>query len=545
MSELSQASADFAAEVLAMDWRETSLTIKGRYGVIMYVRPEHGLLPSLVRGVLVGEYNWAYGSLYGRPARGEFAPALATLLFPVGREYPVTLLATLPSLDTMRPYLKGGLTPPPEIDPTAQPVAIEGVPHGFRATGARLVSRQAEEPETDGDILEALRRDARQHPDVRKAAINILSALGKDAPLDRLIDALYDEAEDVRKSASYTLLPLAAELPLQPFLDAIRDTSGFNDAACRVAVRVFAAHADTIPVEVVLDLFTHAPDPVIAAATVQVMGKLGARAPEDVLAAILMDTSGGRMSHDIRVKQQAALALGQLGEHASLQALIVGMTHLNVAPYAARAILDYPGPIPDDVRARAEEIAAKDRETQRRYGHNMNRPRPDPEVALRNMFSPVLDIAGDRTRKIPTELLQRMCGDLYSALTGEAAEALAHRDPDALHAVTVEAEAILAGQLPGPLLSSMVNSLFVQLITERHIESSAALAALAELLYWPYWQVRAGAIWALAQFEQPLPGTVRKRIEELMLDPESVAVRTVAMNAITKLGSQHTGNSDG
>lgn len=545
MSELSQTpSADFAAEVLAMDWHETVLTIKGRRGAIMYVRPERGVLPSLVRSVLVGEHYWVYGSLYGRPARGEFSPELATLVFPVGREYPVTLLATLPMLDTMRPYLRGGLTPPPDIGPAAWPVAIEGIPRGFRATGARLISKQVDEIETDDDLLEALRREAQQHPDVRKAAINILSALGKDAPLDQIIDALYDEDEDVRKSASYTLSPLAAELPLQPFLDTLRDTSRFNEAAYRVAIRVFAAHADTISVEVVLDLFTHAPEPTIAALAVQVMGHLGARSPEDILASILLGTSSGRMSADIRVKQQAALALGQLGEHASLGALIAGMNHFNVAPYAARAILDYPGQIPDDVHARAEEIVAKDRETQRMYGHVINRPRPDPEVVLRNMFSQVLDVAGDRTRTIPTELLQRMCGDLYSALTAEAAEVLSQRDSDAMRVVALEAEALLAGQAPGPFLSSMVNSLFVQMIAERHIDSPAALAALAELLYWPYWQVRSGAIWALTQFERPLPATVRKRIEELMLDPESAAVRIMAMNAVAKLGSQHKENAD-
>lgn len=543
MSELSQApSADFAAEVLGMDWHETKLTIKGRHGAIMYVRSVRGALPSLIRNALVGKYYGASGSLYGRPAPGDFAPVLATLTFPAGRVYPVTLLATLPSLDTMRPYLKRGLTPPPDIEPTALPVAIEGIPRGFRATGARLVSRHADETETDNDALEALRREAMQHPDMRKAAINILSALGKDAPFDRLINALYDEAEDVRKSASYSLAPLASELPLQPFLDTLRDTSGFNEAAYRVAVRVFAAHADTIPVEVVVDLFMHAPEPTIAALAVQVMGKLGARAPEDVLASILTGTSGGSRSADIRVKQQAALALGKLGAHTSLGALIAGMDHYNVAPFAARVILDYPGPIPDDVRARAEEIVANDREGLQRYA---NKPRPaiDPEMALRSIFSPVLDVAADRSRKFPTELLQRMCGDLYSALTGYAAEALALRDPDALRVVAREAEAILAGQPPGPLLSSMAHSLFVQMVSERHIESPAALDSLAELLYWPYWQVRAGAIWALAQFEQQLPGTVRKRIEELMLDPESVAVRTMAMNTVTKLGPQQARRS--
>ncbi len=538
MSHMPQ--ADFAAEVLAMDWHDTRLEIKGRHGAIMYVRPLRGVLPSLIRNVLVGKHHWAYGSLYGRPTLDEFTPAPAMLMFPIGRVYPVTLLAALPPLDNMRPNLRNGLTPPPDIESTAQPVAIEGLPENFRATGAQLVSRQVDEAETDDDSLEALHREAMQHPDVRKAAINILSALGKNAPFDRLIDALYDEVEDVRTSASYTLMPLAPELPLQPFLDTIRDTSAFTQAALRVAARVFVAHADTIPVEAVIDLFERAPEPTIATVAIQVMGLMGSRAPVDMLASILMDRHTLR---DLRIRQQAANSLGKLGERAPLDALIAGMDDHMAMVQAATAVLNYPAPIPDDVRARAEEIVAKDREVRPQHA-NRSRPTIDPEMAVRSIFSPVLDVAADRSRKFPTELLQRMCGDLYSALTGHAAEALALRDLDALHVVAREAEAILAGQPPGPLLSSMAHSLFVQMVTERHIETPAVLAELAELLNWPYWQVRAGAIWALAQFERPLPGTVRKRIEELMLDPESVAVRTVAMNAVTKLGSQQAGRSD-
>jgi HEAT repeat protein len=532
--------ADFAAQVLAMDWHDTRLEIKGRHGTIMYVRPLSGALPSLIRNVLVGKHHWACGSLYGRPTPDEFTPAPAMLKFPIGRVYPVTLLAALPVLDSMRPNLRKGLTPPPDIESTAQPVAIEGLPENFRATGAQLVSRQVDEAERDDDSLEALHREAMQHSDVRKAAINILSALGKNAPFDRLIDALYDEVEDVRTSASYTLVPLAPELPLQPFLDTIRDTSAFNEAALRVAARVFGAHADTMPVEAVIDLFERAPEPTIATVAVQVMGLMGSRAPVDILASILMDRHTLR---DLRIRQQAANSLGKLGERAPLDALIAGMDDHMAMVQAATAVLNYPAPIPDDVRARAEEIVARDRDTRPQHA-NSPRPTIDPEMAVRSIFSPVLDVAADRSRKIPMELLQRMCGDLYSALTGHAAEALALTDPDALHVVARGAEAILAGQPPGPLLSSMVHSLFAQMVIERHIETPAVLAELAELLNWPYWQVRAGATWALAQFERPLPGIVRKRIEELMLDPESVAVRTVAMNAVTKLGSQQAGRSD-
>ncbi len=436
--------ADFAAEVLAMDWHETGLTIKGRHGTIMYVRPLRGALPSLIRNVLVGKHHWAYGSLYGRPTPDESTPAPAMLMFPIGPVYPVTLLAALPPLDNMRPNLRNGLTPPPEIESTAQPIAIEGLPENFRATGAQLVSRQVNEAETDDDSLKALRREAMRHPDMRKAAINILSALGKDAPLSRLIDALYDEIEDVRTSASHTLMPLAPELPLQPFLDTIRDSSALNKAALLVAARVFGAHADTIPIETVIDIFERAPDPTIAAVAVQVMGKLGTRAPEDVLASILLGTSGARMSIDIRVLQQAAHSLGLLGEHSSLEALIAGMNHPNIALDAATAVLNYPAPIPDDVRAQAEEIVAKDRGVRQRYA---NRPRPaiDPEMALRGMFGTVLDVAADSSRKFPVELLQRMCGDLYSAMTGHAAEALALRDLDALHVAAKRQKLSLPG----------------------------------------------------------------------------------------------------
>ena len=296
----------------------------------------------------------------------------------------------------MRPNLRKGLTPPPDTESTAQPVAIEGLPENFRATGAQLVSRQVDEAETDDDSLEALHRQAMQHPDVRKAAINILSALGKNAPFDRLIDALYDEVEDVRTSASYALVPLAPELPLQPFLDTIRDTSAFTEAALRVASRVFVAHADTIPVEAVIDLFERAPEPTIATVAVQVMGLMGSRAPVDMLASILMNG----IVRDLRIRQQAADSLGELGERAPLDALIAGMDDHMAMVQAATAVLNYPATIPEAVRARAEEIVARDREVRPRYA---NRPRPtmDPEMAVRSIFSPVLDVLRTEAARFP------------------------------------------------------------------------------------------------------------------------------------------------
>jgi hypothetical protein len=94
-----RASEGFTCELLDADL--PYYYIKGYRGIIVYVRLSSGSLPPVTTNVLIDES----ADLRGRPAKGAFAPVPARLTVRAGRHYPVALLARLPTLAEMRPYL--------------------------------------------------------------------------------------------------------------------------------------------------------------------------------------------------------------------------------------------------------------------------------------------------------------------------------------------------------------------------------------------------------------------------------------------------------
>ncbi len=121
-------------ECTVLDADEAPFRVQQRWGVVVYVRVISGTLPATLPNILIAPYGW----LIARPATGAFAPVAASLSVPAGRTYAVTMLARLPPLAGMRPYLRGGLHPPTDLDPMAVPVALEGLPDGFRAIAGKL-----------------------------------------------------------------------------------------------------------------------------------------------------------------------------------------------------------------------------------------------------------------------------------------------------------------------------------------------------------------------------------------------------------------------
>lgn len=371
-SDESSTSADFTCAILDAD--KAVLHIKGRAGPIVYVRPLSGTLPSYVPNVLVGEYWY----LYGRPAKGAFNPTPADLTVPSGRVYPVTLLATLPPLARMRPYLRAGLNPPPSIDLEAVPVALEGLPWRFRATAGSLVSvrdpKRSSVP--DREELIALAKQLQHDALEEDHTLWLMSRQQQTgSTLEKLLEALGDERQDLRDAAAHLIQPYAAQLPIEPFLAAIRDKREINYAACLAAAYVFAAHPDEVPISALLDLYHNLGSKYWAGTGVKIvvvaaMGRLGARATDEVIEVLTQALSEPHAIVDIRVRWQAAIALGELGERAPVEALVAGMEIFQpeVAAAAAQSLAHYPGEISEELRERARMMSDLETVRRLRYG---------------------------------------------------------------------------------------------------------------------------------------------------------------------------------
>jgi hypothetical protein len=357
---LSDQSPGFECLVVGID--EAEFKILRHWGEVVYVRVLRGVLPSRLSNVLVnsesrGYYRW----LFGRPRKGEFTPTPVTLVMPSRRAYRLTLLAALPSLADLRPYLRSGLRPPDDLDPRAVPVAIESFApyvntfaNRFRPLDGHLFGGW--EPIKGAEVQrEGIPWD-------RVWAMRALDGRSDAAAITTLIEALHDEIELVRGIAAYSLTPYARRLPIEPFLALARDTSVLNEDACRVAAAVFGAHADVVPLETVIDLYRDAPDEWTAAAAVWAMGQYGDRSPVDLLGRMLLvyfevGPHEYRFMNSGAVRREAARTLRELGGLAPINALVAGLYDMETALDAALALLAHPGPVPEDIRRAAEAIA--------------------------------------------------------------------------------------------------------------------------------------------------------------------------------------------
>jgi hypothetical protein len=337
--------------------------IQGYRGIIVYVRLLSGTLPLVTSNVLIDQS----ADLRGRPAtKGAVTPILARLTLHTDRSYSVALLARLPTLAEMRPYLRSALMPSPDLDMTAIPVVLGGLPLHFRAIAGRVESSAAEKySESDLQRLsidlymaaEQVRREGYQ----RRFALLGPGRLGKPVTKEEVLEALDDEFDDMRVAAAYAIGTVADQLPVAPFLEAIRDMRPINCGWCLAAACVFGAHPDEVSPETLVELYhgvervagRHAHESVlIQVETLRAMGHFGVRAPVDLLAQVLTEP---RAMYDIRERWTAAEALGELGALAPVEALIAGMENPQpeVAVAAARALAQHPAQIPDEVRKRA------------------------------------------------------------------------------------------------------------------------------------------------------------------------------------------------
>lgn len=64
---------------------------------------------------------------------------------------------------------------------------------------------------------------------------------------------------------------------------------------------------------------------------------------------------------------------------------------------------------------------------------------------------------------------------------------------------------------------------------------------IADLLDWPYWEVRMKAAQALGAVQRNIPDRAIRRLLELRQDPDSRAVREAADNALREILSRENG----
>jgi HEAT repeat protein len=132
----------------------------------------------------------------------------------------------------------------------------------------------------------------------------------------------------------------------------------------------------------------------------------------------------------------------------------------------------------------------------------------------------------------PSDVLVAAVGDMSEHIRETALDALRRAHPQALHPLLEEALAILQGKAPGDALGSLVRFTHAETIARREIRSPEAIAYLTQLLQWPYWLVRLAAVDALTSIGEPWPPATHERLERLIHDPQSAALRSAAQAAL-------------
>lgn len=383
-------SPRFVCDVIDAD--ELSFGVKGHFGLVVYIRRTEGVLPPLITNFVAGK---------ARPTTRYVVFTPARLVVPAGRTYHVRVLAVLPPMSAMRPYLRSHLRPPSELASDVQPVILEGLEmlSRFRPREGQLIAEGAPVTEGDDGTVSSRRQRRKALEDFRGVLFNYLrnldsagqqraytlrEAARRQAPevaAKMLYEALRDEDEHVRSTAAYWLRTVANQIPLERFLGVLHDKGIMNAAEWEATAYVYTAHANEVPVEAVLDIYNgeygfHSP--LIHTIAVDAMGRLGERATDEVIALLANIVSEPRAMYDIRVRRQAAIALGEFGARAPVEALIACMQgggQPEVCAAAARAIAQHPANIPDEIREEARLLSDDDTARRILYGRVLDRLR--------------------------------------------------------------------------------------------------------------------------------------------------------------------------
>lgn len=301
-----------------------------------------------------------------RPRHGKLLAGAAEIQTASGRHYLVSVLGDAPAHASFLPEVWGR-----ESDHLLRVVVIDWEDTRF-GQGMRLIQSMAIRS-AEGQLA-IIQVQAVQSAAVRLAAIEMLSALGSEAPVEPLLRALDDENRQVRWSAARALAGVGDRAPLKPFLTAIRDKGTENQGVRIAAAYVLGAHPMDAPVEALVELLHDANDGRVRAAAAHACGRLGARAPIAALVGALRsdDAFGNRMA--------AAQSLGELGDHAPVEPLIAALDDPQrfVGVEAARALLRLGDRVRDEAQERARHILEEHREFEQQLSER------DREIQVQN-----------------------------------------------------------------------------------------------------------------------------------------------------------------
>jgi HEAT repeat protein len=170
--------------------------------------------------------------------------------------------------------------------------------------------------------------------------------------------------------------------------------------------------------------------------------------------------------------------------------------------------------------------------------------------ALRKKYSnydahwPELSLLAKYGSDAPVEPLLALLGDSNRAICKNAAEALYQTHPEVFAEVARQAEAILRGEPTGEVFASRVQSRIADRVKVIERATPAVLTMIADVLDWPYWEVRMKAAQALGAVQRNIPDRAIRRLIELRHDPYSQAVGQAADEALAEILSRESGMED-
>lgn len=403
-----------------------------------------------------------------RPRRGELIAGAAEIWTAAGHVYLVSVVGEGPSNVRFLPRslrAEAG---------QVRTVLVAGWDDATFAKGMQLIQNAAlRSPEGQ---LAAIQAQATHSATLRLAAVEILSALGSDAPVDPLLRALDDENWQVRRSAASALAKIGERAPLEPFLRAIRDKSTENQGVRRAAAYLLGAHPSDAPVDKLVELLHDTNDGSVRAAAAYACGRLGARAPVAALGEALgADSAWG-------IRMVAAQSLGALGAYAPVEPLVAaldGPQRHEVGVEAARALLRLGERVPREAQERARYLLDQDRELLRQLRDRdleiqaLNDRVIEPDTLVGWLHA--LESPEWQTR---ASAVQRIAGLGGQAPLETLLAALRDEDPNVAIAAA-EGLASLGGLVP--MDGRVAAALFAQLDDFEHDEEFAAARAIEAL----------------------------------------------------------------
>lgn len=349
----------------------------------------------------------------------------------------------------------------------------------------------------------------------RDDVVKTLGYLQDRAPLDLLFSLLESSEEEDVTNAIWAFSHMGKYAPLDKLIAYFYA----HDKAQNNILSAFGDMGEYMPLEFILQIVDQQLER-SGENFIQLLDKVAINAPKKFVALVKNDT---------RPVVRAALmdAIARLGQDAPIEVVLAALEDADKeVRFRARAALLKlnvdPGFIP------IEPLLQALREDRREYDSH------ESELAL-------LAKSG---AQVPVEPLFAMLGSSNPQLCENAARTLYRTHPEVFVEVVQQAEAILHGDPVGPVFASRLQSRIADRVRWIGRATPAVLDLISGLLDWPYWEVRVKATQALRAVQRNIPDLALKRLLELRHDPDEQAVRSAADEALAEILSIENGMED-